>query len=239
MIESRGVASVIISLVRPHMERTQPPRGLWVPFPLGRPLGEPADAGFQRRVLQAALDLLERRDGPVILEDFPDDSPSMADRGAWRPEFVLPPRPATLLETADEWIPALEAEMQSLIPAWEGAKRNSGRTMVGNSRLAQPDWLPYAAEFLRGNVPDSTVEGMSSAVLLRYVADDIKALYYEAAQAVAPYPTSRQMENWFWYETLASDFLRALRATAIESEHKGFNVACSRFVVPLPFVERR
>jgi hypothetical protein len=239
MIESRGIATVTIGLIRPHMERTRPPRGLWVPFPLGRPFGEPADAGFQRRVLQAALDLLERRDGPVVLEDFPDDSPSMADRGAWQPKFVLPSLPAKLPKSADEWMPALEAEMQSLIPTWEGAKRNSGRTMAGNSRLALPEWLPYAAEFFSGNIPESPVEGLSPAVVLRYVADDIKALYYEAAQATAPYPTNRQIENWFWYETLVSDFLRALRAAAIDSDHKGFNVACSRFVVPMPFVERR
>ena len=117
MIESRGIAAVAVGLVRPHIEHTKPPRGLWVPFPLGRPLGEPADAGFQRRVLQAALDLLERRDGPVILEDFPDDSPSMADLGSWQPQFDLPPVPATRPETAEAWIPALEAEMQLLMPA--------------------------------------------------------------------------------------------------------------------------
>ena len=33
-----------ISLVRENTASMQPPRALWVPFPLGRPLGVPDDA---------------------------------------------------------------------------------------------------------------------------------------------------------------------------------------------------
>ena len=54
MIESRGVATVAIGLVRPHIEKTKAPRGLFVPFPLGRPFGEPEDTAFQARVLMHA-----------------------------------------------------------------------------------------------------------------------------------------------------------------------------------------
>jgi len=83
MLEARGTPTVAIGLVRPQMERTRPPRGLWTPFQLGRPLGEPADPEFQRRVLMRALGLLERHDGPVILEDFPDDPPNWSDTPGW------------------------------------------------------------------------------------------------------------------------------------------------------------
>lgn len=79
-MESRGFATTAIGLVRYQMEQVKPPRGLWTPFQLGRPLGEPEDAVFQRRVLMQALGLLERTDGPVILEDFPDDPPGWSDR---------------------------------------------------------------------------------------------------------------------------------------------------------------
>ena len=79
-IEAQGIATTTIGLVRPHMEQSRPPRGLWVPFQLGRPLGEAEDKAFQRRVLIQALHLLERTDGgPIILEDFPDDPPSWTD----------------------------------------------------------------------------------------------------------------------------------------------------------------
>lgn len=58
MLESLGLTTTVIGLVRPHMEKSANPRGLFVPFPLGRPLGKPGDAAFQRRVLLAALGLL-------------------------------------------------------------------------------------------------------------------------------------------------------------------------------------
>ena len=79
MMEQRGFATVAIGLIRVQMEKVRPPRGLWTPFQLGRPLGEPENSSFQRRVLLAALGLLERTDGPVILEDFPEDPPGWTD----------------------------------------------------------------------------------------------------------------------------------------------------------------
>ena len=74
-IEEEGVPTVAISLVRQQTENTRPPRALWVPFELGRPFGPPNERPFQRRVVLAALRLIERPTGPVILEDFPDDDP--------------------------------------------------------------------------------------------------------------------------------------------------------------------
>ena len=79
MLETHGTPTVAIGLVRPRIDRARPPRGLWTPFQLGRLLDEPGDSEFQRRVLLRALGLLERGDGPVILEDFPDDPPSWFD----------------------------------------------------------------------------------------------------------------------------------------------------------------
>jgi len=73
-LESAGIATTGISLVRPNTEQMKLPRFLWVPFELGRPFGAPSEPDFQRRVLHEALLLLERSDGPVVLEDFPDDA---------------------------------------------------------------------------------------------------------------------------------------------------------------------
>ena len=78
-LEDEGIATTGISLVRVNTERMELPRFLWVPFELGRPFGAPHEPDFQRRVLRAALGLLERRDGPVVLEDFPDDAPVVDD----------------------------------------------------------------------------------------------------------------------------------------------------------------
>lgn len=238
MIESRGVATSVIALVRPHIESTQSPRGLWVPFPLGRPLGEPEDAVFQRRVLRQALALLERTDGPVLLEDFADDAPSMTDNPGWRCSVALPHRPAGLPAHAADWVGSVNEEMASIRPHWQAAQQRFGRSTVGISRLPPQDWAAFAVRFLEGGVPDSPVEGLSPAVLLRFVADDLKALYSEAAQSDGPQPSAAQINAWFWDRTVAADLLRALRTKALDSPHNGFNTAGSRFLVPAPFVDK-
>ena len=69
-LEAEGVPAVAISLIRLHTEKVRPPRALWVPFELGRPLGAPNDQAFQTRVIAAALGLLEAASGPVVLAGF-------------------------------------------------------------------------------------------------------------------------------------------------------------------------
>ena len=69
-MEEEGVATTQISLIRMHSEKIHPPRALWVPFELGRPLGQPNDVPFQTRVLRACLGLLDAVSGPV-LQDYP------------------------------------------------------------------------------------------------------------------------------------------------------------------------
>lgn len=68
-IEREGIATVSISLLREVTEAIKPPRALFVPFPMGYPLGAPNDAALQHRVIAAAFELLARNDAPV-LEEF-------------------------------------------------------------------------------------------------------------------------------------------------------------------------
>ncbi len=65
-IEFAGITTVSISLLREITEKIQPPRALFVPFPLGYPLGEPNNSTLQTRILQAAFALLTRNDRPVF-----------------------------------------------------------------------------------------------------------------------------------------------------------------------------
>ena len=70
-IEAAGIPTVGISLLKEVSLRVAPPRTLWVPFPMGHPLGEPHRPEIHTRVLIEALALLaQTSDGP-ILEDFP------------------------------------------------------------------------------------------------------------------------------------------------------------------------
>lgn len=66
VLEDIGVASVSLTLLRELTHKVKPPRALFVPFPLGYPLGRPQDAALQRNVILQALQLLDRADLPVL-----------------------------------------------------------------------------------------------------------------------------------------------------------------------------
>jgi hypothetical protein len=69
-LERRGIATVVINLLRVAAERVRPPRALFVPFRHGYPLGRPHDTALQHLVLEAALRLLEdeSRPPPVLVD---------------------------------------------------------------------------------------------------------------------------------------------------------------------------
>lgn len=232
MLEDRGIPCVAIGAVRVQMEKTRPPRGLFVPFQLGRPLGEPEDAAFQRRVLLHALGLLERTDGPVILEDFPDDPPGWSDTPGWSPPAL--PAVSVPVDRAG-WRHALAAEMAALQPAWDRARGRYGRTSTGLSFVPPEAWPDLAADLVTGGLP--TVDGHPTpALAMRFLSDDIKAMYAEAAQADGPAPAARQIDAWFWRQTLAGQLLIALRSVAMASENNAMKTVGGRFLVPVPWL---
>jgi hypothetical protein len=65
-IEHQGIATVSLSLLREITEKIRPPRALFVPYPLGYPLGAPNDQVLQTRIMLAAFALLARVDCPVM-----------------------------------------------------------------------------------------------------------------------------------------------------------------------------
>ena len=65
-LERSGITTVCLMLLREVAEKVGPSRALVVPFRHGYPLGAPHDAGLQRRVVEAALALLDRNDVPLI-----------------------------------------------------------------------------------------------------------------------------------------------------------------------------
>jgi len=234
-IELRGVPTAVIGAVRLHMEKVPPPRGLWTPFQLGRPLGEPGNQAFQRRVILQALGLFERSDGPVILEDFPDDPPGWSDVPGWRPPFPLP-QPDTPSNVAG-WQAALSAEMAKVAPDWAKACQRFGRTTVGISGLEPEDWPLFLAAFLEGKLlPGPPPHHFAPALALRFAVDDLKAYYSEAVQSNGYAPASRQVDAWFWNETLAGWFVQALRIVALGSNDNALKTVGGRFFVPARWV---
>ena len=60
IIEKAGIATVSVTLLREITDKVDPPRALFVDYPLGYPLGAPNDASLQRRIILSALALLPR-----------------------------------------------------------------------------------------------------------------------------------------------------------------------------------
>lgn len=201
--EEQGIATTTIGLVRLHLEKVQPPRGLWVPFEMGRPLGPPNNAAFQMRVLKSALNLLESAAGPVVLTDFPDDEPDSDADPDWQPPF-----------SAQSSMPDEIARLQDL---HETMRVNTGRTTVGISRLSIAQAADYLLRFNSDNPLPSPHQDMSALALMRFATDDIKAFYLEAAGVSGGHPSSRQLADWFWNRTQAGQLIRDLRAAALAS----------------------
>ena len=75
MIETAGIPTVSISLLREITERVAPPRVLYVDRPLGFPLGRANDEPLQRRILMSALEMLSVEISGPFLRVFADESP--------------------------------------------------------------------------------------------------------------------------------------------------------------------
>ncbi len=228
-LEEEGIATAGISLIRPQTENTKPPRALWVPFELGRPLGPPNVPAFQKQVVLAALRLLERARGPVIIEDFPDDDPRAQPDHAWRPPFI----PAAVAAGSTETLAArLETEILVLRGCHERWVAQHRRTTVGLSGLSIGECARYVADWLRGKAPPSPREGFSAPLMVRFAVDDVKAYCLEAAAAGAAKPSSRQLGDWFWNDTAAGAAIHALRAAFQASEDERLRLIVSNFMVP-------
>lgn len=216
-LEREGLATTGISLVREHTERMQPPRALWVPFELGRPFGAPDDAAFQRRVLVAALALLDAGPRPV-LADFPDDAPPAApatDAGAWACPVAFPPPPLD----PDDLGAAVAAEIGQLAPWYAESRRALGRTGVAGNLFTVEEAAAHAARFL-GPPPET---GPDALIRLKNALEDLKAFYAEAA-AAKPGANSGDIADWLWQETALGRMMFELSGTLAASgdEHLAY-----------------
>jgi len=180
-----------ISLVRENTASMQPPRALWVPFPLGRPLGKPGDASFQRDVIESALDLLNRQAGPV-LEDYPHDVPAIHDEHS-----VACPVSFTTKDSDDgSWQTRLTREIGELAPWYElGRRRRGGRSLVGITDISPQQNIRLLGEQLDNETLPTDI------VWLKRAVEDIKAYYLEAMTAQPGDYDSVPVQAQFWRQT--------------------------------------
>ena len=212
-IERAGVATASISLIREQSEAVKPPRALWVPFALGRPLGAADDAEFQKRVMRAALGMLGSATEPTI-EDFPEEAPAEASAGEWVCPVSFP------VAAAESHAQALVAEVARLAPWSAETRATRGRTLFGATG-AQPDQVENVARAL-GMIADSgdlatapdvgVTWSFPMPLLLRHLADDLRVFYHEAvaAQPGPGAPNHDALNEWIFSGTALGEALQAL-----------------------------
>jgi hypothetical protein len=221
-LETEGIATTSISMVREHSEKTKPPRALFVPFPFGYALGRPDDPALQHRVLRAALDLLAEPAGPV-LRDFPDDAEpgdqpaAPAQASGIAPAATIPDDPA--LETA---------QMRQYHEQW--LARSRGRTAFGLCGVPATRFrgvVRFLQAFAAGEDADMDERPADVPLpnFIRYCADDWKALYFEARLAMKPSSSGDDVTRWFWAETAAGQVLRRVRDRLDASEDPRWKAA--------------
>jgi hypothetical protein len=207
-LETEGIATTAISMVREHTEKTKPPRALFVPFPFGHALGRPDDPALQHRVLRAALDLFAAPAGPV-LRDFPDDAepgdqpPAPVQASGITVSARVPTDPAT--ETA---------QMRQYHEQW--VARHDGRTAYGLSGVPATRLrgvVRFLERFAAGE--DADLEERPPDVplpgFIRHCADDLKTLYVEGYMAMKPAAGGDEIARWFWGDTATGQLLRRVR----------------------------
>jgi hypothetical protein len=208
---------------RAQPEAVRPPRALYCQFPLGRPLGKPNDAAYQRLVLDAAFELLARQVGPV-LETFPD----VIEGEAGVPlACSLPPH-------HDPSLPRAVDEAMGLRPAYERQLAATGRTVVG--KLFGPDEVPDVVGVLvRIAEGDAPWQDLAALGVPRLVAQDVRGYYEEAAMALSDHVSgANQADAWFFLKTAAGE---ALRKTALRMRDEGASQQDWGFIVPRTYLE--
>ena len=186
-----------ISLVRENAASMQPPRMLWVSFPLGYPLGKPGDAGFQHQVIRHSLQLLDHPAGPV-LEDFPLDVPQVGlDHAPACPVSFAKPK---LDDTT--WRVKLANELLLLKPWYELSRRRRGRTTVGVCASSIDEILERISICL-----DHPEEALPDLKWFKYAIEDAKAYYTESLIAQPGDYLPGQVQQQLWGETVLGEAL--------------------------------
>ena len=221
-LETEGLATTGISLVREHTEAMAPPRVLWVPFPLGRPLGAAGDPAFQHRVIAAALALLARPEGPV-LEDFPEPAPAGGSSEPWSCPVRFA-RPAI----RDDIAVLARTELAGLATWHELATRRRGRSAAGTSGFAIEQCLEVVVDACEAGGTDD-VRRLKAAV------EDLKTHYVEAVTARPGSPPPGAFDAMLWNESALGRLLRRLAARGAESDDAAMRFFANDSLVPRRF----
>jgi len=211
------MATVAIGSIRGQIYGTAPPRGLFCDFPLGRPLGVPGDAAFQRRVIERAFAMLERAEPSV------EDYEVVIEDGETQP--LVCPLPARMDPDAH---PAID-EAKGLRPAYDRAIAKYGNR-AGAVRLLDADSIPAAIEsFIRVAEGHPWKQAGIPGIPAR-VSQDIRGYYEMAAMEIADHtPAAWAGYRWFRDQTKTGEVIKKARDAMRES---GAKEPLWRFLMP-------
>ena len=196
---------------------------------MGRPLGVPNDAAFQRRVLLAALNLLEAPAGPVLV-DYAEDAPQVAENET--AGFACPvsfDKPVTQTGLAG----AVQQEIAALAPWYELTKRDRGRSVATLSGLAAEGAAKFLTDFITDQQTPVYRDGISLELALRLAVQDIRAYYLESVAAQPGARAARDAQNWFYRDTAAGRMLFKLRDVCLENQNSFVRTYGGKGLIPL------
>lgn len=204
--------------IREQIYSTAPPRGLFCDFPLGRPLGVPNDAAFQRRVIDAAFELLAAPE--PLVTDFGETIEDNVE------EMLMCPLPARHDPNAH---PAID-EAKGLRGAYDRAVEKYGNR-AGAARHLDADGIPDALDaFIQvaNGVPwkEAGIPGIPARA-----AHDIRGYYEMAAMEIAGHtPAAWAGYRWYRDQTEAGAVIKAAQNAMRDA---GVKDGLWRFLLPL------
>ena len=200
--------------MREHTEKVKPPRAVYVPFPLGMPLGHPGNAAEQDAVLDLAFSTLAAPSGPVLLE-YRDEAAAQ-EAGS--------PVQASDVAVSDEARSAdLATEVTLMRRYWEQRLAATGRSGVGLSQIP-PQRFRGVVRFLEAFVDDTTADAgerpadMPRPVFIRNCIEDLRVMYAEARLQTHPRESSEDRARWLLGSTALGVMIRRLRDAADASD---------------------
>lgn len=228
-LEKQGIATVVIGGIRLHLEKVSPPRALWVPFELGRPLGgwiaenvktatDDVNGGFQLKVLRRALSLLDSEDTAHVIADFDQEDPSVGIDPEWQAPSM------TACKT-------IRDEVHYLYPDWQEWQEKSKATKTGLSGMEIADAVDYVERFGSADPAANPGEDMSDTLRFRFGVDDIKTFYMEAAMNRG-FPDSKQLGQWLWNDCKIGKLLNQQRLSNSDNENDRLKLVYEKFLVP-------
>ena len=200
----------------------------------------PNNPTFQKRVLLAALKLLEKPGGP-LLEDFPDDAPAATD------EITVLACPVNFAQNrvdvgeSEKLYASFKKEIVSMRPWYDIAVRKHGRTTVGVSGINLDKIGDFIYSFLKGIEPENPRDDIPLAYTLKFATDDLKVYYFEGitAQPGQESAPSQILSDWFWEETVAGMVLLAVKEVCEKSDDNSMRFVCGKLIVPSNVVRRK